>query len=100
MSIKTVIKIVRPDQSAPFFNLSEAALPYVNFISEAVYSGIFTNTTNMYSTDKLTLTRMIIYKDQEAKNAYIADFAAKYPEFNNVRQNYCNEHNHILTITS
>lgn len=100
MSIKTVVKIVRPDQTAPFFYLADASLPYAAYTNAAADSGIITSRTNMFSSDNLTLTRMITYRDQSAKDEFQAGFNATYPDFDTVRQNYCDEHNHILTIVT
>ena len=100
MSIKSIVKIVRPDQTAPFFYLTDEILPYAPYTNAAVDAGIVTSRTNMFSSDNLTLTRMITYRDQAAKEEYQAGFKTTYPDYPEVRQHYCDEHNHILTIVT
>lgn len=100
MSIKSVVKIVRPDQTAPFFYQSEAALPYADYTNAATDAGIITSITSVFSSDKLTLNRMVTYRDQEAKDAYLEELHVKYPDFEAVRQTYCDEHDHVLTIVT
>jgi hypothetical protein len=100
MSIKIVVKIVRPDKTAEFFYLADAALPYAAYTNAAVDSGIITSVTNVFSSDRLILTRMTTFRDQAAKDEFQTGFHSTYPDYDVIRENYCDEHHHILTIVT
>lgn len=100
MAVITTIVIKRPDKSVPFY-YAEKVLDkrYISFLEEAKKIKDVVQTDNKVSQDGLTWVTTMVFEDDKKRDKYIKDFMKKFPHFMEARQNYCDEHNHIVEVT-
>ena len=100
MDNTSVIKITRPDTSAPFFYDTEyhqLTQPEIQkYTAKAIQDQLVIFFQSEVSNDDLILIRTLYYYGEEEKNQYLQGFAEAFPDYNSVREQYCLENNHIL----
>jgi len=95
------ITITRPDTSAPFFYESNIFKEYRPEVSEfsrwALENGLMLFHMPEVSEDGLTMTRKTFFPGESERQQFLESFSEKFPGFNQAREHYCLENNHIIT---